>query len=76
MSQIVYQSGVLIRISHCNKNVIEISTNKGRTWTVQFKGGSMFYFVDIVWVDSELLAQTTTGLYYSNNLGKTWLKRS
>lgn len=72
----VYQTGTLIRISPCNKNAIEISTNRGRSWAVQFKGGSMFFFMDLVWVENELLAQTATGLYYSNNMGKTWLKRS
>lgn len=76
MSLMVYKEGELLRISPRSKDEIEVSTNKGRTWISRYKGTSCGDFIDIIWAEDELLAQTTRGLYYSTNFGRAWLKRS
>ena len=76
MSQLVFHEGELLRISPKNKKEIEISTNKGRSWHSRFIGGVYGDFVDLLLLEDELLAQTSRGLYYSKDMGRSWMKRS
>lgn len=76
MSQLLFHGGELLSISHRNKSELEVSSNKGRTWTTRYKGGTYGEFLDLIWAEDELLGLTTKGLYYSKDMGRTWLKRS
>lgn len=57
------------------KNVIEYSTNNGRSWVVRYTGSSCGEFQTLVDGGKEVLAETTRGLYYSTNNGRSWVKR-
>lgn len=77
MAQIVFKQGELLRISPQNRRELEVSTNKGRSWHTRFAGGSICGdFLSLVWVEEELMAQTSRGLYYSKDQGRSWMRRS
>lgn len=48
MSQLLFHGGELLRISHRNKSELEVSSNKGRTWTTRYKGGTYGEFLDLI----------------------------
>ncbi|MBP7359446.1 MAG: hypothetical protein KA955_08930 [Prevotella sp.] len=64
----------MIRINS-QKNVIEYSTNGGRSWAPRYIGSFCGIFSDLYQYGKELLACTTKGLYVSTNEGRSWTIR-
>lgn len=76
MSQMIKRGKELIRISPKSATKIEYSTNDGRTWATRYSSSMYGDFEDLMDNGREILAQTSKGLYCSNNDGRTWFKRS
>lgn len=57
------------------KNVIEYSTNNGRSWVARYTGSSCGTFLDLLPYGNEILAITNKGIYYSTNCGRSWVLR-
>ena len=57
------------------KNVIEYSTNNGRSWVTRYTGSSCGTFMDLLPYGNEILAVTNRGIYYSANSGRSWVLR-
>ena len=57
------------------KNVIEYSTNNGRSWVTRYTGSSCGTFMDLLPYGNEILAVTNRGIYYSTNSGRSWVLR-
>ena len=67
----------LLRISPKDARKLEYSTNDGHTWITRCSSSSSTgEFVELMDNGKELLAQTTKGLFFSRNDGRTWTKRS
>ena len=52
------------------KNVLEYSTNNGRSWVTRYTGSSCGTFMDLL-----ILAVISKGIYYSTNSGRSWVLR-
>lgn len=76
MSQITRRGEELIRICPCDKINIEYSTNGGKCWHIKYRGTAYGEFLSQTDNGDEILAITSTGLYYSVNNGRKWYKRS
>jgi len=76
MSQMIIKGKELIRINPSKTNIVEYSTNSGRSWHSRYSGTSCGNFNDLTDNGKEMLATTTKGLYYSTNDGRSWHKRS
>jgi len=74
MSQILNLGKELLRINH-DRNRIEFSTNGGRSWIARFSGANAGTFIDLSLNGEQILANTSKGLYVSNNSGRSWIKR-
>jgi len=78
MSLMIVKNRELIRVSPKDSKNIEFSTNQGRSWFVRYHGSASLTgcFVDLSDNGSEILAQTSKGLFYSKTNGRNWFKRS
>ncbi len=67
----------LLRISPKDAHKLEFSANNGLTWLPRYvsSSSSIGEFKDLVDNGKELLATTSTGLCFSVNNGKTWIRR-
>ena len=57
------------------QNVIEYSTNNGRSWVTRYTSSSCGTFIDLLPYGNEILAITNKGIYYSTNCGRSWVLR-
>lgn len=64
----------LIRINPNDPRELEYSDNNGYSW--HRITSENFRFLDLMDNGSELLAETSDGLYYSTNEGMSWHRRS
>lgn len=74
MAQLINYGREMLRIN-TQKNVIEYSTNDGRSWISRYTGSSAGIFYDLFQFGKELLACTSKGIYYSTNEGRSWISR-
>lgn len=74
MAEIVNCGNELIRIN-TEKNIIEYSSNQGRTWFSRCSSSTCGSFRDLLVYGKELLACTSKGIYSSSNEGRTWFAR-
>ena len=74
MPQIVNLGRELLRIN-TQKNCVEYSQNGGRSWVTRCCNGSYGEFLNLQDSGTELLANTSKGLYYSRNEGRSWVRR-
>jgi len=66
----------LIRIAPGDPKIIEYSINKGRSWSLRYKGFSgTGEFKDLEILEDELLAITSKGVFYSRDNGRNWFFR-
>ena len=70
MNEMILFGGKMIRINPKDAKRLEYSNNQGRSWQTLFSGGSPGEFKGLMDGGSELLAQTSKGLFYSKNDGK------
>lgn len=75
MPQMIRRGKELLRIHPTQKTVLEVSTNDGRSWSTRYRGTSQGEFLDLMDNGSEILAQTSKGLFYSTNEGRSWNRR-
>lgn len=76
MNEMILFGGKMIRINPKDAKRLEYSNSQGKSWQTLFSGGSPGEFKGLMDGGSELLAQTSKGLFYSKNDGKSWQKRS
>ena len=76
MSQVIIVGKEMLRISPKNACHIEYSYNGGRSWLVLYLGATVGQFKDLQIVESEIIALTSKGTFYSKTQGRTWLFRS
>ncbi|MDP4271710.1 MAG: hypothetical protein Q8909_16560 [Bacteroidota bacterium] len=76
MGTMINRGKELIRICPTNKHKIEYSTNGGRVWMIRYSGSFYGDFQDLSDNGTEILAQTSKGLYSSTNEGRVWFKRN
>lgn len=70
----IRQGNKLIRINPSDPRELQHSDNDGSSWyRLVFES---FRFLSLMDNGSELLAETSNGLYYSPNEGATWYRRS
>ena len=74
MPQLINLGNELLRINTA-KNIIEYSQTGGRSWVTRCNSTSYGTFIDLLQVGRELLANTSKGLHYSRNEGRSWIKR-
>ena len=74
MPQMVNLGRELVRIN-MQKNCVEYSQNRGRSWVVRCSSSSYGEFRDLLEYGSELLACTSKGLYVSTNEGRSFAPR-
>ena len=89
-SQLINTGSELLRINTA-KNSIECSSNGGRSWVTRCSNSTSYGtfisllprctntsygdFLSLMQNGNELLANTSKGLYYSRNDGRSWVKR-
>ena len=76
MSQVIIVGKEMLRISPKNACHIEYSYNGGRSWLERYLGATVGQFKDLQIVESEIIALTSKGTFYSKTQGRTWLFRS
>ena len=74
MPQMVNLGRELVRIN-MQKNCVEYSQNRGRSWVVRCSSSSYGEFRDLLEYGSPLLACTSKGLYVSTNEGRSFAPR-
>lgn len=74
MAQMIQRGNELIRIN-TQKNIIEYSTNSGRSWHTRFSGSNTGNFLDLFDYGSEILSCTSKGVFYTTNEGRSWHSR-
>lgn len=74
MAQMIQRGKEIIRIN-TQKNVIEYSTDGGRSWRSRYMGNTPGVFVDILNYGTDILACTSRGIYCSEDGGKNWRYR-
>ena len=74
MAQIVQYGSELIRIN-TQKNTLESSKDGGRSWHRRYTGSNAGTYVDLFSLESEILACTSKGVYYSKDEGRSWHSR-
>ena len=70
----LFSKGELLRINPSN-NVIEVSTNEGRSWSPRCTNASYGSFRDLLLVGREILAATSRGLFVSTNSARSFTPR-
>ena len=70
----LFSKGELLRINPTN-NTIEVSANGGRSWSPRCTNASYGDFLNLQDEGNTLLANTSKGLYYSTNGGRSWVRR-
>jgi hypothetical protein len=75
MSQMINRGGELVRINPKKNNQIDYSKNNGISWHSRYSGSGCGDFQDLIDNGKEILANTSKGLFYSNNNGVSCHKR-
>ncbi|MDO5764939.1 MAG: hypothetical protein Q4P84_04440 [Elusimicrobiales bacterium] len=76
MSQMIAAGKEMIRINPNNPSRIQYSYNEGRTWLDRYIGSAAGVFLDLSYLNGEIVAQCQKGTFYSKDQGRTWLRRS
>lgn len=74
MAQLINYGNEMICIN-TQKNTIEYSISKGRSWSSRYSGSSCGTFHDLLAYGNEILACTSKGVYYSISKGRSWSSR-